>query len=143
MGSQTKLRMAMIPFWKISPSVKVQPCLVSSRVCSSDQMRSSGHKVAAKLLDLPCPVGFVADCRAVAVQAVQAGLAGVEDDPAPIGQPGGDEVADYLVLGVDGDLSINDKSKRAGGIWRNGCRRNFYRPVPSTTPPASCGCNCS
>ena len=42
-GSTTKLRMPVMPFSTILPSRNFQPSSVSSRVCSSCQMRSSGQ----------------------------------------------------------------------------------------------------
>ena len=42
-GSATKLRSGAIPLSKIGPSASVQPSSVASRVCSSDQIRSSGQ----------------------------------------------------------------------------------------------------
>ena len=44
-GSTTKLRIWMMPFWKIGPASSAQPSLVASRACSSVQMRSSGQFV--------------------------------------------------------------------------------------------------
>ena len=40
-GVDTKLRMPTMFFWKILPSVICQPSAVSTRACSSAQMRSS------------------------------------------------------------------------------------------------------
>ena len=41
-GSVTKLRIGVIPFSSTGPSVSVQPGS-PSRICSSSQMRASGH----------------------------------------------------------------------------------------------------
>ncbi len=42
-GTATKLRIGVIPLSSKGPSVNVKPSSVASRVCSSDQIRSSGH----------------------------------------------------------------------------------------------------
>src|SRR4051812_12938384 len=42
-GSTTKLRIAMMPFWKMRPWASFQPSPVSRRACSSSQMRASGQ----------------------------------------------------------------------------------------------------